>query len=160
MSEILLNFFPAETRFPQSRSRLRIFAYRLYKSASACQESLGGAQFDSFSLYQGPPPEQELHEWVYSIKLVRVHEWSQSSLHIYGWRVPGASRNRLPSVKKANFVAREYGGATLRFTAPLLGQEPALHDKFMFICLGSQIGPPGEAIENDFNAACGFIPLY
>jgi hypothetical protein len=28
--------------------------------------------------------------------------------------VPGASRNRLASVKKAHYVAGEYGGATLR----------------------------------------------
>ena len=39
------------------------------------------------------------------------------------------------------------------FTASLLVQEAALHMSRV------QIGPPGEAIENDFNAACGLRPL-
>jgi hypothetical protein len=66
-----------------------------------------GAQFDSFS--QGTPPKRELHGW------------SQSSPHSHWWRVPGASRNRLASVKKAHFVAGEYGGATLRIYGAAVG---------------------------------------
>ncbi len=52
-----------------------------------------GAQFDSFSRSQGPPQKQE------------SHGWSPSSPHSHSWRVPGASRNWLASVKKADFVA-------------------------------------------------------
>ncbi len=68
-----------------------------------------GAQFDSFSRSQGPLPKQELHGW------------SQSSPHSHRWRVPGASRNRLASVKKAHNVAGEYGGATLRIYGAAVG---------------------------------------
>ncbi len=39
------------------------------------------------------------------------------------------------------------------FTASMLGQEAALHVSRV------QIGPPGEAVENNFNAACGLRPL-
>jgi hypothetical protein len=97
-----------------------------------------GAQFDIFSRSQGPPPKQELHEW------------SQGSPHSPRWRVPGASRNRLASVKKAHSVVGEYGGATLY----LRRQEAALRVPRV------QIGPPGEAVENNFNAACGLGPLW
>ncbi len=69
---------------------------------------LRGAQFDSFSLSQGLLPEQELHEW------------SQNSQHSYLWRVPGASRNWLPSVKKAHFVAGG-PGATLCIYGDVVG---------------------------------------
>jgi hypothetical protein len=65
-----------------------------------------GAQFDSFSRSQGPPQKQELHGW---------------TLHSHRWRVPGASRNRPASVKKAEFVAGEYGGATLRIYGVAVG---------------------------------------
>ena len=54
-------------------------------------------------------------------------------------------------------MAGEYGLATVRiyadFTASLLGQEAAL-DVFTV-----QIGPPGEAVEKNFNAACGLGTL-
>ncbi len=103
----------------------------------------GGAQFESFSLSQGPPPEQELHEW------------SQSSLYRYPWRVPVASRNRLPSVKKVKTSWPENMGERLCvFMAPLFGQEAALHVSRV------PNWTPGEAVENKFNAACGFILLY
>jgi hypothetical protein len=45
----------------------------------------------------------------------------KSSQHSHQWRVPDASRNRLPSVKKANFVTGEYGGATLRIYGAAVG---------------------------------------
>jgi hypothetical protein len=69
----------------------------------------GGAQFDSFILSQRPSPQQELHEW------------GQSSPHSYRWRLPGASKNRLPTVKMAHFVAGEYGGAFLRIYGAAVG---------------------------------------
>ncbi len=72
--------------------------------------------------------------------------------HSHRWRVPGDSRNRLASVKKAHFVAGEYGGATLRIYVPLLGQEAALQVTRV------QIGPLGETVENNFNAACDLGP--
>jgi hypothetical protein len=46
---------------------------------------------------------------------VRVHRT------VTWWRVPGASRNRLASVKKVHFVAGEYGGATLRIYGVAVG---------------------------------------
>ncbi len=102
-----------------------------------------GTQFDRFSRSQGPPPKQELHRW------------SQSSPHSHRWKVPGASRNRLASVKNAHFVAGEYGGppdsAYLRRRCWAKRQH--------FTWLESQIGPLGEAVENNFNAACGLWPL-
>jgi hypothetical protein len=84
-----------------------------------------GARFDSFSRSQGPPQKQELHGW------------SPSSPHSHRWRVPGASRNRKASVKKADFVAGEYGGVTLSIYSVLTVSRV-------------QIGPPGEAKENNF----------
>jgi hypothetical protein len=39
------------------------------------------------------------------------------------------------------------------FTAPMLGQEAALDVSRV------QIGPPDEAVENNFSAACGLGPL-
>jgi hypothetical protein len=101
-----------------------------------------GAPFDSFSRSQGPPPKQELHEW------------SQSSPHSHQLRVPGASRNLLASVKKAHFVAGEYGLATLRILAPLFSQEAALHVSRV------QIRLPDEDVEKHFNAACGLGRLW
>ncbi len=96
--------------------RLNYFEYKLYGSHDTVSQHARkastprGAQFDSFSRpSQGPPPKHELHEW------------SQSSPHSHLWRVPGASRNRLASVKKANFVAGEYGGATLRIYGAAVG---------------------------------------
>ncbi len=56
-----------------------------------------------------PPPKQELHGW------------NPSSPHSHCWRVPGVSRNRLATVKKAHFVAGLYGGATLRFYGAAVG---------------------------------------
>ncbi len=98
----------------------------------------GGAQFDSFSRSQGPPQKQELHGW------------SPSSPHSHRWRVPGLSRNLLSSVKK---WLENLGEQLCVFTASLLGQRAALDVSRV------QIGPPGEAVENNFNAACGLRPL-
>jgi hypothetical protein len=64
---------------------------------------------DSFSRSQRPPQKQELHGL------------SPSSPHSHRWRVPGLSRNRPSSVKKAHFVAGEYGGATLRIYGVAVG---------------------------------------
>ena len=94
-----------------SLRRLNYFCIGLYGSVSACPKAstARGAQYDSFSQSQGPPQKQELHGW------------SPSSPHSHRWRVPGLSRNRLASVKKAHFVAGEYGGATLRIYGVAVG---------------------------------------
>ncbi len=46
---------------------------------------------------------------------------SQSSSHSHRGRVPDASRNWLASVKKAHFVAGEFGRATLRIYGSAVG---------------------------------------
>ncbi len=101
----------------------------------------GGAQFDSFSLSQGPAPQKELHEW------------GQSSPHSYRWRVPGASRNRLP---------RQEGplrGRKIWESDPAYLRRRCWAKRLHFRSLEPQIGPAGEAAENNFNAACGLRQL-
>jgi hypothetical protein len=91
-----------------------------------------GAQFDSFSRSQGPPQNQELHGW------------SPSSPHSHRWRVPGLSRNRLASVKKAHFVAGEYGGATLRIYGVAVGPRGRTY------CVQSPNWTPGWGCRKEF----------
>jgi hypothetical protein len=83
----------------------------------------GGAQFDSFSLSQGHSPQQELHEW------------GQNSLHNYRRMVAGASRNWLPLVDKAHFVARTDNAY---FCAACCAKRQRFSD---LTCLESQNGP-------------------
>ena len=50
------------------------------------------------------------------------HELGQRTPHSYRWRVPGASRNWIHIVNKANFVAGECGNSPLRIQGPAVGQ--------------------------------------
>ncbi len=72
----------------------------------------GGSQFDSFSLSQGPSPQQELREW------------SQSSPHSYRWRVQGCQEAPLRGWK---IWGDDPGRRPCVFAAPLLDQDAALH---------------------------------
>ena len=88
------------------------FAYRLYDCIWACPSSTGPWRSTIQTLQPVP-----------GTRTRRVlHEWGQWTPHSCWWRVPCASRNWLPTVKKAHFVAGEYGDTTLRIKGPAVGQ--------------------------------------
>ncbi len=106
----------------------------------------GVAHFDSFSLSQEPSPR-----WV-------LHEWGQRAQHSYWLREPGASRNWPLPLKKAHFVAGEYGGVEICFCTAekLQGRLDLLSSQWRPRSLKGKAEQaidchPGIAAENDLN---------
>ncbi len=120
--------YPSRTRFPHTEN---FCMQALWQGLSMPGKLRPLEALNSIvSRSQGPSPKQELHEW------------SQSSPHSHRWRVPGASRYRLASVKRSTSWPENMGERLCLCTAPLLSQEAALHVPRV------QVGPPGEVVEN------------
>ena len=103
----------------------------------------GVTQFHSFSLSQRPLPRQ-----------VTV-------LHECGQRTPHSKRSRVPWHRETGYpLSRRHSSWQDKW-----GHDPAYigrrhwAKRLHFTCLEAQIGPTGEAVKTNFNAACGLGPL-
>ena len=91
---------------------LNPFAYRVYDCIWACPASTGPWHSTIRTLQPVPG----------TLARRVLHKSGQWTRHSCRWRLPGASRNWLPTVKKAHFVAGEYENSTLRIQGPAVGQ--------------------------------------